>query len=395
MDFCFRDEDEAFRLEVRAFLDQELPPGWGKEKWIGGTGHLFHEFHEFEDQMRAKLAQKGWLAMAWPKEHGGGGADVLRQTVFTEEMEYRRSPGKDSQGIGMVGPCLMAHGTEEQKAQHLAPIARAEEAWAQGFSEPEAGSDLAGLQTRAVRDGDDFVINGQKIWTSHASKANWLHVLTRTNPDAPKHKGISYFMVPMDSPGLLVRPIESLVENHDFNEVFFDDVRVPATNMIGEENLGWYVATTTLNFERSNIGSSAYLRGILEDVIAVLRTMGNGHGSPLESTVVRHKLADLAVGIQVSRTLAYRTAWLQQRGEIIAKESSLGKLYASELFVKFAATVMELFGLAGQIRHNEPGAPLAGGAENLYLGSLAMTIGGGTSEIQRNVIAQRGLGLPR
>ena len=277
----------------------------------------------------------------------------------------------------MVGPCLMAHGTEEQKAAHLAPIARAEERWAQGFSEPEAGSDLAGLQMRAVRDGDDFVLNGQKIWTSHARKADWLHVLTRTDPEAPKHKGISYFMVPIDSPGLTVRPIESLVENHDFNEVFFDDVRVPAANMIGEENLGWYVATTTLNFERSNIGSSAYLQGIMEDVIAVLRTIGNGRGSPLGSDVVRHRLADLAVGIQVSRTLAYRTAWLQQRGEIIAKESSLGKLYASELFQKFAATVMQLFGLAGQLRHNEPGAPLAGGAENLYLGGLAMTIGGG------------------
>ena len=395
MDFRFRDEDEAFRIEVQAFLDQELPPGWGKEQWIGGTGHLFHEFREFEDRMRKKLAQKGWLAMAWPREYGGGGADVLRQAVFSEEMEYRRAPGKDNQGIGMVGPCLMAHGTEEQKAAHLAPIARAEERWAQGFSEPEAGSDLAGLQMRAVRDGDDFVLNGQKIWTSHARKADWLHVLTRTDPEAPKHKGISYFMVPIDSPGLTVRPIESLVENHDFNEVFFDDVRVPATNMIGEENLGWYVATTTLNFERSNIGSSAYLQGIMEDVIAVLRTMGNGRGSPLGSDVVRHRLADLAVGIQVSRTLAYRTAWLQQRGEIIAKESSLGKLYASELFQKFAATVMRVFGLAGQIRHNEPGAPLAGGAENLDLGGLAMTIGGGTSEIQRNVVAQRGLGLPR
>ncbi len=392
IEFRFRDEDESFRQEVRAFLADALPEDW-RSRWTGLLGHPPKEFYGLEMEVRGKLARKGWLALPWPVEYGGGGADVLRQAVFTEEVEHLRAPGRDMVGITQVGPLLMAHGSAEQRVEHLGRIARGEVIWAQGFSEPEAGSDLASLQTRAVRDGDDFVINGQKVWTSGAHRADWLHVLTRTDPDAPKHKGISYFLVKADTPGIDVRPLHDMAGGHMFNEVFFKDVRVPASNMLGEENLGWYVATTTLNHERSNVAYSALLRGLLDEALAHLRTLGPA--GPLMDPLVRHKLADLTVGVQVSRMLAYRVAWLQHSGQHPSYEASVSKLYSAELHRRVPAMLMEIIGLYGQLETNARLAPMAGGVQYTYRQAVAATIGGGTVEIQRNLIATRGLGLPR
>jgi alkylation response protein AidB-like acyl-CoA dehydrogenase len=355
-------------------------------------GHPEPEHYDLALRIRKKLASRNWLALSWPVEYGGSGADVLTQTVFTEEVEYLRAPALDS-GVRMIGPCIISHGTDEQKREHLGPIARAETIWAQGFSEPEAGSDLASLQTRAVRDGDDFVINGQKVWTSRAHIADWLHVLARTDLDVPKHKGITYFLLDAKSPGIDIRLLQDMSGGQHFSEVFFNDVRVPARNILGEENTGWYVATTTLNLERSNIGFSAFLRGLLEEVTGYLRSLGpNG---PLSNPLVRHKLAEIAIGNQVSRMLSYRIAWMQHTGQQPVKEASLSKLFSSELHQRAPQAFMEMIGLHGNIEINERHAPVAGAVQHLYRHAIAATIGAGTSEIQRNIIANRGLGLPR
>lgn len=389
MEFRFSPEDEAFRQEVRDFLRRELPPGWK-----GVMGELHPDEFGIERTMRKKLAQKGWLALAWPREYGGAGAGIIRQLVFSEEMGYHRAPGRDGQGIGLIGPCIMVHGTEEQKKEHLPRIAHGEVVWCQGFSEPGSGSDLASLQTRAVRDGDEWVINGQKVWTTYAHLADWIHVLTRTDPDAPKHRGITYFLLDMKTPGIEVRPLINMANGHGFNQVFFSNVRVPHRNVLGEVNRGWYAATTTLDFERSMVAFSAQLRRLMEEVLEYLRGLKNG-SSPLESPIVRHKLADLSVSIEVSRMLSYRVAWMQSVGKIPNMEASMGKVYSTDLSQRVARTLFEVLGLRGQIEPKQIRAPLGGRIENMYLSSISATIAAGTSEIQRNIIATRGLGLPR
>ncbi|MBI3742907.1 MAG: acyl-CoA dehydrogenase family protein [Chloroflexi bacterium] len=391
MDFRFRPEDESFRQEVRTFLKKELPPGWR-----GTRGEIQPEDFEIDRTMRQKLAKKGWLALAWPKEYGGAGADVLRQTVMSEEMAYHRAPGRDGQGIGLIGPCIMVHGRDDQKKDHLGRIARGEVIWCQGFSEPGSGSDLASLQTKAVRDGDDWVINGSKIWTTYGHLADWMHILTRTDPEVPKHKGISYFLLDMKTPGIEIRPLINISNSHGFNQVFFTNVRVPARNMLGETNRGWYVATTTLDFERSMAGQSASVRRTLEEVIEYLRGIKGPDGrSPLQEPRIRHKLAELVIAGGVARGLAYRVAWMQHNKQIPNMEASLGKLYASELTQKVARTLMDVLGMYAQIEWSDKRAPIDGRIEFSYLNTISMTIAAGTSEIQRNIIATRGLGLPR
>jgi alkylation response protein AidB-like acyl-CoA dehydrogenase len=240
MQFRFPPEEEAFREELRTFLREELPEQRpdGVDAW------------KFSRAFIKKLADRGWLTLAWPKEWGGGAAGHLRQIVFNEEMAYWEAPGTDL-GVDRVGPTIMLHGTEQQKQQHLPVIAQGDEIWCQGFSEPGAGSDLASLQTRAVEDGDTFVINGSKIWTSLAHFAQWMILLARTDVDAPKHRGITFFLLDMKTPGISIQPLVDMLGRHTFNQVFFDNVRVPRDAVVGEVNRGWYVATTTLDFERS------------------------------------------------------------------------------------------------------------------------------------------------
>ncbi len=392
MDFAFAPELEEFRQEVRGFLRANLPSDF---KVVNDREALNDEEFRFSQQFAQKLASKGWLTMSWPKAYGGQGAGHLKQLVYNEEMGYSGAPLGFGFGTNLVGPTLMVHGNEEQKRTFLPPIARAEVFWCQGFSEPGAGSDLASLQTRAVRDGDEYIISGQKIWTSEGHQADWMILLARTDPEAPKHRGISYFLVDMKTPGLQVRPLVNLMNSHAFNEVFFDNVRVPRSNLVGDENRGWYVAATTLDFERSGITRVMLSLRIFEDVVAfVQEASGAGH-EWAGSSAVRDRLAELRVEFAIAQLLARRVAWQQANGMVPNYESSMAKMYGSELNQRFCEAAINLLGLAGQLEPGSRGAVLQGRIERAYLAALSYKIAGGTSEIQRNVIATRGLGLPR
>ncbi|MCS7275920.1 MAG: acyl-CoA dehydrogenase family protein [Dehalococcoidia bacterium] len=395
MEFRFSPEEEAFRQEVREFLRREWSEdaaGGGAESPLGyGGGRGLDEIRRFQK----KLAQKGWLTLAWPKEYGGMGASVMKQVIFNEEMAYHRAPQQLGVGPDRVGPTIILYGTEEQKREHLPPIANAEVIWCQGFSEPGAGSDLASLQTTAVEDGDYFVVNGQKIWTSLAHVADWMILLARTDPDAPKHRGISYFLVDMRTPGITVRPLIDMTGRHAFNQVFFDNVRVPRKNLVGELNRGWYVAAATLDFERSGINRVMAGVRLYEELVEYARETVRD-GRPLMALpTVRHKLAELRIEFEVGRLLAYRVAWVQAQGRIPNQEASMSKLFGSELQQRLARAGMEIMGLGGQLRPGSRWAPMAGRIADYYLGAVATTIAAGTSEVMRNIIAIRGLGLPR
>jgi len=401
MRFRFSPEDEAFRTELREFIRTELPKVRQGESFT------------------KKLAAKGWLTMSWPREYGGQEANHIRQLVYNEEMSYNRAPGT-TMGIDRVGPTIILFGTEEQKAEFLPRIANDDITWCQGFSEPGAGSDLASLQTRAVQDGDFYVVNGSKIWTSNAQNADYMILLTRTDPDAPKHRGISYFLLDMKSPGIEVRPLVQMTGQAGFNQVFFDNVRVPVKNMIGEKNRGWYVSTATLDFERSGIRRVVDGVRIFEETVAYakrtpareLPRAGSGGtpqywgaGGPLSATSnqrpatlfdlphIRHALADIGVGLHVGRLMCYRVAWMQSRQMIPNYEASMAKTFGTELQQRLARVAINMLGLHGQLRG--PSAPLGGALSQYYLSSVSLTIAAGTSEINRNIISQRGLGLPR
>ena len=384
MEFAFSEEEEAFRQEVRSFLDRELSdrPSGGLDAW---------QFHRAFIQ---KLAGKGWLTLAWPEEWGGQGATYMKQLVYNEEMAYHNAPANDM-GSDRVGPTIMLYGTDEQKQRFLPPIVAGEAVWCQGFSEPEAGSDLASLQTRAVQDGDEFVINGSKIWTSLAHLAQSMILLARTDPDAPKHKGISYFLLDMKTPGITIQPLVDMLGRHQFNQVFFDNVRVPRDSLLGELNRGWYVATATLDFERSGIQRVIGSQRAYETLVAYARETTRNGRPLIAQTLVRHKLADLKIEFEVGRLLAYRVAWMQGKKLIPNYEASVSKLYGSELAQRLAQAGVRILGLGGQLAPGSPWAQLAGSFESLYLGSAALTVAAGTSEVQRNIIAGRGLGLPR
>jgi alkylation response protein AidB-like acyl-CoA dehydrogenase len=385
--FAFTSEQEAFREEVKEFIRTELPDGY--EDAVGGTD----EWWENETTTRKKLADKGWLTMAWPKEYGGLDAPIMQQVVFNDEWAYAHAPGWDGEGIGYIGPAIMVHGTEDQKKTHIGGIARGEVVWCQGYSEPEAGSDLASLQTRAVDKGDHYVINGQKIWTSQAHYADWILLLARTDPDAPKHRGISMFLADMKDPGVEVRPIINMTGSHEFNETFFNDLKVPKENVVGEVNRGWYAGMTLLDFERSGVEYAAHSRRVLDDTIQYARETKSNGEALIELPGVRNKLSEMAVEVEVSYMLSYQIAYLQGKGDVPNKEASMGKLFGSEVQQRASKISMDILGLYGQLRGDS--APLKGAAPDRYMGTVSSTIAAGTSEIQRGIIAGRGLGLPR
>lgn len=333
--------------------------------------------------------------MAWPEEYGGKGVSHMMQVVFAEEMSYNRAPGRDVFGTRMMAPTLMIHGTEEQKREFLPPVSKGEVQWCQGYSEPESGSDLASLQTRAVEDGDDFIINGTKIWTSSAHRADHIMVLTRTDPDAPKHRGISFLLCDMNTPGLTVNPIINMAGDHGFNMVTFDNVRVPKKNLVGEQNRGWYVGATLLDFERSGVDYSAGGRRILEELIAYAKDNDQNGSLIADNPVMRNRLANLAIEVDVSRLISYNIAWMQGEGLVPNKESSMGKVVGTELQQHLSETGMQMLGLHGQLEPGSKYAPMQGRIEHMHLTNVSETIQAGTSEIQRNIIATRGLGLPR
>jgi len=391
MELRFGEKEEALRQEVRGFLQQNMPEAEGEGAMFGGgSDDAFEKAQQFNNA----LASRGWIAPAWPKTYGGLDASITEQMVFNEEFGYAGAPdtGTRGFGVGMIGPTLIIHGSEEQKRHYLSKITSGEHIWCQGYSEPGAGSDLASLQTRAVRDGDDYVINGQKIWTSGGHRANQMFCLVRTDPEAPKHRGISFLLIDdiKNTPGLTIRPLVNMANRHSFNEVFFEDVRVPARNLVGEENRGWYVGMTLLDFERSGIGTTASQMHTLERLADSLRTL-----EPRRRDTYRAKLAEHVVENNVARFLGYRIGDMQSRGLVPNYEASVVKIFQSELGQRIYNFGVNMLGLAGQMVPEESRAPIKGGLPEAYLAAVPSSIYSGTNEIQRNIIATRGLGLPR
>ncbi len=390
MDFRFTAEEAAFREEVRGFLSNELPDDWNAADPYGFDAD--ESVRKLGRRITKKLAERKWLAMAWPEEYGGLGASHMQQLIYNEEMSYRGVPGGGGMGVAWVGPAIMLYGTEEQKQQYLPGITSGDEIWCTLYSEPEAGSDLASLQTSAVRDGDDYVINGQKIWTSGAQRSTWGWLAARTDPEAPKHKGISTFVLPMDAPGITVRPLVNMADQSGFSEVFFDNVRIPKDNLVGEVNRGWYQVAVALDFERSGIQAYAGGRRTLERLIAYVQEQPE---SVRRNPQLRLRLADRMVELSAGTYIAYRIPWMQSQGIIPNYEASISKLFGSELGQRLAHTGLQLLGIYGGLAPGSAWAPLKGRLERAYVSAVAATIAAGTSEVQRSIIATRGLGLPR
>ena len=393
MDFRLSAEEEAFRAEVQQWIADHAPPGgFGVDR----EEQFDPRFWDLTQRTAKQLAEKGWLTLAWPKEYGGQGRSIIEQAVFQEETMFAGVPGT-TMGIGgtqWVGPTLILHGSEQQKREHLPPIADAEAWWCTGYSEPGSGSDLAALQLRAEKDGDSYVLNGQKTWTSGAHVSGWCWLAARTDFEAPKHKGISVFLVDMETPGVQTRTIINMAGQHSFNEIYFDNARVPAENLVGGENQGWYIVATALDFERSGITYAAYSRktlALIEGFLQEGRTAGHAWA---HDPIARHIAADVAVQVAIQRSFAYRVAWMQSRGLVPNQEASVAKVFGSETQQRAAQAALRIAGLAGQVTDGVR-APMRGHALTQYLSSISVTIAAGTSEIQRNIIATRGQGLPR
>ena len=391
MEFRFTAEEDAFRAEVRDFIHKETPAPLRNSG--GGESSFSTKNWPHTLEFRKKLGKRGWIGISWPKEYGGLGESLVKQAILKEELSYWRAPMLDAQAY-QLGPSLIVHGTEEQKKRYLPGIASAEDVWCQGFSEPNSGSDLASLQTRADVDGDEFVINGQKIWTSGAHLAEYIHLLARTDPEAPKHRGISYFLFSMKTPGVTVKPIRQANDGEGFNEVYFDNVRIPKDSIFGELNRGWYVATTTLDFERSNVAGAAGAQRNLDDLVAYCTETTRLGERLIDRPDVRYRLAEAAVEIQVARMLSYRVLSLQAGGGVPNMEASLAKLFSTDVSHRLAIRGMEILGLTGQLHGGGQHAPMNGQRLTHYLSTMC-SVGGGSQEIQRNIIATRGLGLPR
>jgi alkylation response protein AidB-like acyl-CoA dehydrogenase len=389
MRYDFSAEQQAWRDEVRAFLGRTVTPALVAEMRQAGNegdGPLAREFHR-------RMFQKGWWGIGWPKEFGGLGKSAIDQFIFVEEMEAAGAPAMRLT-ITSVAPTILRAGSEEQKAKWLPPILRGELEFAVAYSEAEAGTDLASLRTRAVLDGDEWVINGQKMWNTGAHTATHDWVAVRTEPDAPKHRGISMIIVPMDSPGVTVQPLWTW-SNIRTNAVFFDNVRVPRDHLIGERGMGFYYAMMALDFERIMIGSVGLLRRYLGELKAFVRRTTRD-GRPLGSVAwVRRAVADLEMRVEVGRQIGLLNAWLIDQGVVPTKEGSIAKVYVTELNAHLASVGMEILGLAGQLAPDDPAAPLHGRLQWLYTTAPLQRFGGGTNEVQRMIIAQRGLGLPR
>ncbi|MBM3138971.1 MAG: hypothetical protein FJZ92_01845 [Chloroflexi bacterium] len=385
-------EQATFREEVRAFIREHGSSARFEGDYESGWSP---EARERMKAWREAIVARGWVAPAWPKQYGGAGMSPVEQFILNEEFAEHGVSNVGGFGVMMIGPTLMVHGSEEQKAEHLPKILRGEVVWCQGWSEPSAGSDLASLQTRAIRDGDEYVLNGQKIWTSGAQYAHWMYMLARTDPDAPKHRGISLLMFPMKTPGVSVRPLVNMANNAGFNEVFFEDVRVPVKNRVGEENRGWYVGMTLTDFERSGIGNAVGTQRRLEGILKRAKERP-AHETVLDkANTWRLQMADRWVEAEIARLFSYHNITIQARNLIPNHEASMSKLFTSELGQRIAATNLKLYGLYGTLWDRSREEAERGRAADGYLQAVSSTIAGGTSEVQRNIIATRGLGLPR
>ncbi|MDG1990445.1 MAG: acyl-CoA dehydrogenase family protein [Dehalococcoidia bacterium] len=382
MDFSWSNEENKFRQTVQDFLKNNWDPS-KSDLLEGADDDSFEDMRTF----RHKLAEQGWLIMSWPKEYGGKNASYMQQMIFKEESASYGAPTAGG-AEDILAPALMVHGTDEQKKNHLPPIAKAQVLWAQGYSEPGAGSDLASLTTRAKKEGDFYIINGQKIWSSNAHRSDWMHVLVRTDPDAPKHRGISYVMMDLKTEGINIRPIEQMHARGGFNEVFFEDVKIPSSNLIGEENRGWYIAMTALDFERSGVHLVIGVKRKINEIMEYINTKK-------DSSMLIKKITDSIIELEIARLLSYRITSMQSKGIVPNYESSLAKTFGTELIQNHARRVINLLGMYGGLAKNSKHAPLNGTFCQEYISMVGQTIQGGTSEIQRNIMATRGLGLPR
>ncbi len=395
MDFRFSEDEEAFRGEVRRWLREEIPQRW--TELDPGIWEETEESWVLAREFQRKLGQKGWLAPAFPREYGGLELSHMKRLVLAEELAYSRAPVSVEVEITVnwVAPSIMLFGSKQQKKEYLTRIAKGDVIFCLGYSEPNAGSDLASLQTRAVGDGDDYVINGQKTWCSYGHLADYCWLAARTDPDAPKHKGISIFIVDMNTPGISTRPLMNVLNRHSFNEVFFDDVRIPKENLVGQKNNGWYQLVIALDFERSSIGYAAANQQIIEELVRYAKETTR-NGEPLASNaLIRNELAQLAVENEVARMMAYRIAWMFSRGIHPSYESSMSMIFVSELMRRTANAGMRILGHYGELDRDSKWAVMQARIMRMCLSSLSIGVGGGSNEIQRNIIAMRGLALPR
>jgi alkylation response protein AidB-like acyl-CoA dehydrogenase len=396
MDFRLSAEQEAFRAGVRAWLSENLPPDWAARTVV--TDVPRSELYGFGRQWQRKLHEAGLLGITWPREYGGRGLTWMEELIVHEELvRHRAPPPLNVLGLGMAGPTIVAYGTEAQKRRHLEKILTCEEIWCQGYSEPNAGSDLAGLQTRAVREDGHYLVNGQKVWTSLAQIADWMMLLARTDPAAPKHKGITYLLLDMHSPGVTVRPLRQMTGDAEFNEVFLENVRVPVENVLGGENQGWQVGIATLMYERLALGFGLQARFeiAMNATLDLARRMRRDGEPAARHPVLRQRLAQLAIDNAAFKYTAARAVTKLLRGEMPGAEASAGKIWWCERHQALQDVAQELLGAYGQIGRGSPWAVDGGNWQYTFLRSRANSIEGGTTEIQRNILAERVLGLPK
>ena len=383
------EEDRRFRDEVRDFVARELTP-----EITGASGDLSTPDRQREWQRR--LAAAGLAAISWPEAHGGRGATPRQQLLFATELARHRPPEPiNRSAINQLGPTIIQWGTPEQQERLLPRILSGEDVWCQGFSEPDAGSDLASLRTRAVLDGDELVITGQKIWTSKAHYANWIYLLVRTDPDAPKHEGISFVVASLDSPGIEIRPIRQVTGATDFSEVFLDAVRVPVANVIGPLDQGWKVATSTLGYERVGQSRTHRIERRLSHLVRMATEEGDDGSTPVEDDVVCDQIVRFTAQVEALRRIASQATAAGVRGMAPGPEANIAKLLTSEVDQQMAGFGLDLAGAEGVLEPSSPDAPRKGTVALSYMLLRAATLGAGTSEIQRNVIGEKLLGLPR
>jgi 3-oxocholest-4-en-26-oyl-CoA dehydrogenase alpha subunit len=395
MDFKFSPEEEEFRREAKDWIKTAIPPRWYEIPT--GYWQETDESWKITREFQKKLGAKGWLAPAYPKEYGGAGLSHINRLILAEELTYAHAPMSVEAEITVnwVGMALQHFGNDHQKKDFVSRVAKGDLIFCLGYSEPNAGSDLASLQTKAIEKGDEYIVNGQKIWCSFAHYADYCWLAAVTDPDAPKHRNMSMFVVDMKTPGITIRPLINIIGAHSFNEVFFDDVRVPKENLVGVKNNGWFQLAMALDFERSGVQTAAGNQMILNALIAYAKNNRRGGQLLIDDPAIRSDLAEMAVNIEVARMLCYRIAWIYSVGGHSSYESSQAMLFGSDLLRKISDTGMKVLGQYGQLMTDSKLTVGKADIARNYLASLSIGVGGGTNEIQKNIIAMRGLGLPR
>ncbi|HEX5982801.1 MAG TPA: acyl-CoA dehydrogenase family protein [Solirubrobacterales bacterium] len=390
MDLTLSPSEEQFRDEVRTWLQENHP---GPEPEAG-----LDEVMAFRREWQLKLHEAGWAGISWPQEYGGRGATMIEQAIFAAEATRQEAPAPANVlGLAMGGPVVIAHGTDEQKARYLEPILTGEEIWCQGFSEPESGSDLASLKTRAVKDGDEWVVTGQKVWTTFAQYAKWCMLVARTDPDAPKHQGLTYFLMDMEQEGVQTRPLVQITGEGEFNEVFFEEARVPDANVVGGVGNGWAVAITTLMNERAGLafGAISQIQNSLGRLAKLAReTRANG-GSTADDSYFRQRIAQLHIEVETMRLNAYRGLTKTMQSGIPGPEGSLGKWQWADINQDLTELALEIEGAHAALMRGSEHAVAGGAWQYGFLRSRANSIEGGTTDILKNIIAERVLGLPK